>query len=80
VVSYPAYSKIPSCIAARQTTFDKFGAGVSSHSTEREMHDGTSGDVSDVEIEAMILARPCSRIRREAQASQKTRWDTKKHI
>jgi hypothetical protein len=29
---------------------------VPSHSSEREMHDGTGGDIGDIEIEAMILA------------------------
>jgi hypothetical protein len=39
------------------------------------MHDGTGGDIGDIEIEAMILAcLAIFGIRREAQASQKTQW------
>ena len=42
---------------------------MSSHSSE--MHDGTGGDIGDIEIEAMIRLAMFG-IRREAQASQKT--------
>jgi hypothetical protein len=54
---------------------EKRGAAwaVSSHSSEREMHDGTGGDIGDIEIEAMIRLAMFG-IRKEAQASQKTQW------
>jgi hypothetical protein len=50
---------------------------VPSHSWEREMHTAPAATLGDIEIEAMILARPCSRMR----TSQKTRMATmKKHM